>query len=170
MRTCYENGIWAIYSALDPRALQFKPGLLCDRELCDDILNRLDTAVGQAQGGGAAARRRSARGRRRRRGARDAGGAADAAMRPHVSTTFRTQRKLECLRELAPVGARALRRRPRRARRSLMNLSENATYRIDDPRSGRRWALRVHRDGYHSKNAIASELAWLTGAPRATAW
>ena len=49
MRTCYENGIWAIYSALDPRALQFKPGLLCDRELCDDILNRLDTAVGQAR-------------------------------------------------------------------------------------------------------------------------
>ena len=49
MRTCYQNGIWAIYSALDPRALQFKPGLLCDRELCDDILNRLDTAVGQAR-------------------------------------------------------------------------------------------------------------------------
>jgi putrescine aminotransferase len=49
MRTCYNNGIWAIYSALDPRALQFKPGLLCDHELCDDILNRLDTAVGQAR-------------------------------------------------------------------------------------------------------------------------
>ena len=49
MRACYENGIWAIYSALDPRALQFKPGLLCDRELCDDILDRLDRAVGQAR-------------------------------------------------------------------------------------------------------------------------
>ena len=36
MRACYKNGIWAIYSALDPRALQFKPGLLCDRELCDE--------------------------------------------------------------------------------------------------------------------------------------
>lgn len=43
----------------------------------------------------------------------------------------------------------------------LINLSENATYRIDDPASGRRWALRVHRDGYHSTAAIASELAWL---------
>ena len=32
MRACYRNGIWAIYSALDPRALQFKPGLLCDRD------------------------------------------------------------------------------------------------------------------------------------------
>jgi Ser/Thr protein kinase RdoA (MazF antagonist) len=43
----------------------------------------------------------------------------------------------------------------------LINLSENATYRIEDSVSGRRWALRVHREGYHSKNAIASELAWL---------
>jgi Ser/Thr protein kinase RdoA (MazF antagonist) len=42
----------------------------------------------------------------------------------------------------------------------LLNLSENATYRIDVP-DGRRFALRVHRDGYHSKTAIASELAWL---------
>jgi Ser/Thr protein kinase RdoA (MazF antagonist) len=43
----------------------------------------------------------------------------------------------------------------------LINLSENATYRIDDPAGDRRWALRVHRDGYHSTAAIASELAWL---------
>jgi acetylornithine/succinyldiaminopimelate/putrescine aminotransferase len=49
MRDLYRNGIWAIYSALDPRSLQFKPGLLCDRALCDDILNRLDTAVGQSR-------------------------------------------------------------------------------------------------------------------------
>lgn len=42
----------------------------------------------------------------------------------------------------------------------LVNLSENATYRLDAP-DGRRWALRIHRDGYHSKAAIASELAWL---------
>ena len=38
MRWLYRNGVWAIYSALDPRALQFKPGILADRELCDDIL------------------------------------------------------------------------------------------------------------------------------------
>jgi Ser/Thr protein kinase RdoA (MazF antagonist) len=43
----------------------------------------------------------------------------------------------------------------------LVNLSENATYRIDDPAGDRHWALRVHRDGYHSTAAIASELAWL---------
>lgn len=43
----------------------------------------------------------------------------------------------------------------------LVNLSENATYRIDAAADGRCWALRVHRDGYHSAAAIASELAWL---------
>lgn len=43
----------------------------------------------------------------------------------------------------------------------LVNLSENATYKIEAP-DGRRWALRIHRDGYHSREAIASELAWLT--------
>jgi len=43
----------------------------------------------------------------------------------------------------------------------LINLSENATYKVESP-SGQRWALRVHRDGYHSDDAIRSELAWLT--------
>lgn len=42
---------------------------------------------------------------------------------------------------------------------ALVNLSENATYRITAP-DGRRWSLRVHREGYQSDQAIASELAW----------
>ncbi len=42
----------------------------------------------------------------------------------------------------------------------MINLSENATYKVEAA-DGRRWALRIHRDGYHSKAAIASELAWL---------
>nr|MDT0664711.1 aminotransferase class III-fold pyridoxal phosphate-dependent enzyme [Micromonospora sp. DSM 115978] len=29
-RRLYDNGVWAIFSALDPRVLQFKPGLLLD--------------------------------------------------------------------------------------------------------------------------------------------
>ena len=42
---------------------------------------------------------------------------------------------------------------------SLLNISENATYRIEAP-DGRRWALRIHREGYQSRPTIASELAW----------
>lgn len=49
MRELYENGVWAIFSTLDPRVLQFKPGLLLSRELCEDVLDRLDVAVGRAK-------------------------------------------------------------------------------------------------------------------------
>ncbi len=38
--------------------------------------------------------------------------------------------------------------------------SENATYRIDTP-TGQRFALRVHKLGYHQKVDIESELSWL---------
>ena len=48
----------------------------------------------------------------------------------------------------------------------LINLSENATYRIDAAGGSRKWALRVHREGYHTRNGIASELAWLTALRR----
>ena len=44
-------------------------------------------------------------------------------------------------------------------RARLLNLSENATYAVDG--ADRRYALRIHRDGYHTPAAIASELSWL---------
>jgi len=44
---------------------------------------------------------------------------------------------------------------------TLLNVSENATYRVDDPAHGRRHILRVHRLAYHTPEAIESELAWL---------
>lgn len=43
---------------------------------------------------------------------------------------------------------------------TLLDLSENATYRIDEP-DGPPSVLRVHRLGYHSPEAVRSELAWL---------
>ena len=33
MKHLYENGVWAIFSTLDPRVLQFKPGILLGPEL-----------------------------------------------------------------------------------------------------------------------------------------
>ena len=42
----------------------------------------------------------------------------------------------------------------------LINLSENATYLVHSASTGQKWALRVHREGYHSRTAIASEHAW----------
>jgi Ser/Thr protein kinase RdoA (MazF antagonist) len=45
---------------------------------------------------------------------------------------------------------------------TLLNVSENATFAVDDPASGQRTVLRVHRHGYHDAAEIESELAWLT--------
>ena len=55
---------------------------------------------------------------------------------------------------------------PATAHIALLSLSENATYRIDDPAAGRTAVLRVHRTGYHQQGAVASELAWLQALRR----
>jgi Ser/Thr protein kinase RdoA (MazF antagonist) len=44
---------------------------------------------------------------------------------------------------------------------TLCNVSENHTYRVEDPASGRRYALRVHRPGYRTARQIESELEWI---------
>jgi Ser/Thr protein kinase RdoA (MazF antagonist) len=43
---------------------------------------------------------------------------------------------------------------------TLINVSENWTYRVDDPATGFRGALRLHRPGYHDADEIESELVW----------
>ena len=78
---------------------------------------------------------------------------------PPTANGSETQAGLAMLAELAdtalglwPIGGQP------RAR--LINLSENATYAVEGAADGRRYALRIHRPGYHSRAAIASELAW----------
>ena len=73
--------------------------------------------------------------------------------------TLTHEQQLPLLLELA-VSATSLYDLPSDLQITLINLSENATYKLQAP-DGRRWALRIHRDGYHSRAAIASELAWL---------
>lgn len=43
----------------------------------------------------------------------------------------------------------------------LLNISENATYRLSDLTQNRVFALRLHRVGYHTEPEIRSELAWI---------
>lgn len=45
---------------------------------------------------------------------------------------------------------------------TLLNISENATYRVDSTERAEPLILRVHRTGYHSLNAVRTELAWMT--------
>jgi Ser/Thr protein kinase RdoA (MazF antagonist) len=44
---------------------------------------------------------------------------------------------------------------------SLLNVSENLTLLVSDRHSARRAVLRVHRPGYHTYEAISSELSWI---------
>lgn len=69
------------------------------------------------------------------------------------------QRELERLDQLALRSLCAY-ELPHDVTLELINLSENATYHVEHKKTGARWALRLHRVGYHSRTAIASEIAW----------
>ena len=49
MKHLYRNGVWAIFSTLDPRVLQFKPGLLLSQSDCEEVLRRVEIGVGLAR-------------------------------------------------------------------------------------------------------------------------
>lgn len=49
MQHLYNNGIWAIYSQLDPHVLQFKPGVLCTKEYCDELLEKMAYGIKDAK-------------------------------------------------------------------------------------------------------------------------
>jgi len=48
-RALYEHGIWAIFSSLDKRVLQWKPGLVLTADLCQEIMDRFDAAMPRAR-------------------------------------------------------------------------------------------------------------------------
>ncbi|MEM7598198.1 MAG: phosphotransferase [Pseudomonadota bacterium] len=56
---------------------------------------------------------------------------------------------------------------PKEAQVRLINVSENVTYAVEAPAF--KSVLRIHRDGYHTRQAIESELDWLTALGRDTA-
>jgi len=49
MRQLYDNGVWAIFSTLDPRVLQYKPGILMTPRLSEELLDRTAVAIGRAR-------------------------------------------------------------------------------------------------------------------------
>ena len=48
MQSMYNNGIWAIYARFDTQIVQFKPGLLCTKEYCDELLEKFEKSVKEA--------------------------------------------------------------------------------------------------------------------------
>jgi acetylornithine/succinyldiaminopimelate/putrescine aminotransferase len=52
LKPLYQNGIWAMFAGFDPSVLQCKPGLLIDLQLCDELLERFESAVRVASDSG----------------------------------------------------------------------------------------------------------------------
>lgn len=80
-----------------------------------------------------------------------------------MSASFEALSEAERIQHLEAVANRALAHwdvTPG-SRLTLLNISENATYRLDDPAGADPRILRVHRTGYHTRNAIQTELAWM---------
>jgi acetylornithine/succinyldiaminopimelate/putrescine aminotransferase len=48
-RALYEHGVWAIFSSLDKRVLQWKPGVLLSHAMCQEIMDRFDAAMPRAR-------------------------------------------------------------------------------------------------------------------------
>ena len=61
MKRLYENGVWAIFSTLDPSVLQYKPGVLLTPALGEELLERTEVAIGKARDDAALTRGRRPR-------------------------------------------------------------------------------------------------------------
>jgi Ser/Thr protein kinase RdoA (MazF antagonist) len=70
------------------------------------------------------------------------------------------EKQIECLTELASAALPCF-AIPERSRLTLLNFRENAVFRVDHAASGTPYVIRVHRDGYQTRDSIRSELAWM---------
>ncbi|HUI25080.1 MAG TPA: aminotransferase class III-fold pyridoxal phosphate-dependent enzyme [Candidatus Kryptonia bacterium] len=48
-KALYDKGVWAMFAGYDMSVLQFKPGLLVDARLCDELLEKLEAALDAAK-------------------------------------------------------------------------------------------------------------------------
>jgi len=51
-KALYDKGVWAMFAGYDLSVLQFKPGLLVDAALCDELLEKLEAALAVARDAG----------------------------------------------------------------------------------------------------------------------
>ena len=80
-----------------------------------------------------------------------------------MTQTFESLDEADRLAHLRHVAERALPLwdLPSSTPMELLNISENATYRVDVEERSAPLILRVHRTGYHTINGVRTELAWM---------
>ena len=132
MRALYENGIWALVAGFDQSVIQFKPGLLVDREYCDEVLVRVENAciwflgaMNEIMGGG-----------------------TDSSEDAHLQPIIDLARLALPHWGLDDANLEVIKHR------------ENTVFKVTAS-DGSRFVLRVHRAGYHSDAALRSELTWM---------
>ena len=132
MRALYENGIWAIVAGFDESVVQFKPGLLIDREYCDEVLRRVENAFVWYL----------------------------HAMNDILGTAMDIpgEAQLDAVFEIATTALQNWGIHD--AELEIVKHRENTVFRATTP-GGRCYALRVHQVGLHDDRAIRSELAWM---------
>ena len=131
MRALYENGIWAMVAAFDERVLQFKPGLLVDKDYCDEVLKRFEDAcvwlVNNLND--------------LMMGQKDEADPELAAIRLLAAKAIHNW-------DISPSNIKLIKHR------------ENTVFKVST-HNGQNFALRIHRHGYHTNQELASELMWM---------
>lgn len=132
MRAFYENGIWAFAAGFDESVIQFKPGLLVDRDYCDEVLRRVEEAciwflssMNEILGGG------------------------------------KTTMDDPVLRSVIPLAQAALKHWGlENASLDIIKHRENSVFKVTTS-DGQKSVLRLHRPGNHTDAAVHSELVWM---------
>jgi acetylornithine/succinyldiaminopimelate/putrescine aminotransferase/Ser/Thr protein kinase RdoA (MazF antagonist) len=132
MRALYENGVWAFVAGFDQSVVQFKPGLLVDKEYCDEVLKRVEDAciwflraMTEVLSGGS-------------------GPPIEALIEPIRSVAGHAL-------ESWGIANGEL---------QLIKHRENTVFKLTAS-DGRCFALRVHQAGLHEDDALRSELIWM---------
>ena len=131
MRALYENGVWAFIAGFDQSVVQFKPGLLIDKDYCDELLRRVEDACIWFV--------------RAMNDVLSGGGTPDPSLIQPVATL--AERALDAW----GIGGAEL---------EVAKHRENTVFKVTTG-EGTRFALRVHQAGLHSDAALTSELAWM---------
>jgi len=132
VRALYENGIWAINAGFDESVVQFKPGLLIDDEYVETLLQRFESACIWL-----------------------VKSINDIIMESALQTDACEKKRV------TDLGLEALKQWGlNNVQIDLLKHRENAVFKITDQNSNS-YALRIHRAGYHSDEALLSELQYI---------
>lgn len=133
MKALFENGVWAINAGFDGSVLQFKPGLLVDQAYCDELLKRFENACIWI-----------------------VNSLNDLIM---GATIDETSTEIKAVKLLAQSALKQWGIHDFDIK--LLKHRENSVFKVIDRVTGIQYALRIHRDGYHSKEALESEVVWM---------